>query len=183
MDPAETSADKHKYMRLFFALWPDETVRQQLTVLMRQSSQHNHGKPMNPMNLHQTLVFLGNVKADLLPCLQQTVGDIKCERFTLQLDTLGWFKKPRVIWSGSEHMPDQLLALVSQIRAGCLHCGLPVDDISFKVHITLQRKAQHFQPFDIVPIEWNVEDFVLVQSFTYSQGVEYKVIDRWPLIK
>lgn len=177
------AAEKQVSRRLFFALWPNDDVRQQLAVLIHQSSAHNTGKSISAMNLHLTLVFLGNVEEAHIECLRDVAGSIQANSFRLQLDKPGWFKKPRVAWMGTDHPPDVLLSLVSQLREVCIKCGLRVEDGTFRPHVSLQRKVQRFQSFDVTPVEWDVDSFVLVQSHTHPQGVEYRVIDRWPLLE
>ncbi len=46
--------------RLFFALWPDQRVRESLSALARVAKTDCGGRIMQPRNLHLTLAFLGD---------------------------------------------------------------------------------------------------------------------------
>ena len=35
---------------------------------------------------------------------------------------------------------------------------------------------------DIPPLAWRADSFVLVESLTLPEGVQYRVVRRWPLL-
>jgi hypothetical protein len=61
-------------LRVFFALWPDADVRDQLAGLARAAAERAHGRAPPPENLHMTLVFVGEVPQDSVAPLQGIGG-------------------------------------------------------------------------------------------------------------
>ena len=50
--------------RLFFALWPEDSTRAELTAAMRRLQPEVTARWVMPENLHMTLAFLGDVETD-----------------------------------------------------------------------------------------------------------------------
>lgn len=174
----EASAPKQ---RVFFALWPDATTRAALATLAQQHAQHN-GRVVAADNLHLTLVFVGGVTAAQRVCMEAAAATLVAAPFSVTLDSLGYWLKPKALWAGVETAPSALIDLVTQLNTALIPCGYKPDSRSFKAHVTLARKAQ--RPPDsqqMPPLVWRADDFCLVESVTGEQGSEYRVIARWPL--
>lgn len=172
-------APEHTTQRLFFALWPDDTVRKALAAVVKQTAQHHQGKAMRPENLHITLVFLGNISATQRACAEAVADSINMMPFDLRLDHLGGFKRPQVLWLGARETPDALMQLAASLNRGLRGCDIAMDDRPFSTHLTLMRKIREFNERVIEPIDWHVDNFCLVQSLTHPEGVEYKVVKQW----
>ena len=82
--------------RLFFALWPDEGIREELDRVSRHAVR-KRGKRVRGENLHITLAFIGQVPADTASCLRQAAAEIRGQRFTLRLDRIGYWPRPRIM--------------------------------------------------------------------------------------
>jgi 2'-5' RNA ligase len=167
--------------RLFFALWPDEAVRRQLAgykPLLRGCG----GRPVAPGNLHITLAFLGSVDAATRRCMEQAADTISLPPFTLLLNELGFWRRPQVVWLGTDVPPEPLLSLAAALKQAMLACALEPDARPFQAHLTLMRKARR-APEGEPPagITWPVSDFALVVSETRPEGVRYEVVRRWDL--
>lgn len=166
--------------RLFFALWPQQELREQLARLTRDVSAH--GRPVADHNLHLTLVFLGNIIADTRNCLSAAAAGLHVPRFTLTLDQSGYWPKPRILWLGASHVPDALVALVDGLNAALTKCGLTPESRGYQPHITLLRKAERPQGELLVkPLEWKAESFCLVESSNETDGVVYRILNSWNL--
>lgn len=167
--------------RLFLALWPDPGVRQAL-VHLQQGLAPDLGRPVSAGNLHLTLVFLGATPAARRQCLEQAVSEIRGGGFDLQLDRLGHWRTPEVLWAGGA-APPSLTALVQALQGAVLGCGGKVDPRPFEVHLTLFRKVRRPpRPLPaIAPIPWHIESFALVESSTDPAGSRYRVRREWPL--
>lgn len=166
--------------RLFFALWPDDGLRSELKRLARQAGRG--GRPVSPDNFHITLAFLGCVTAPTRACLEHAADAIRLPPFTVSLDRIGYWARPRVVWLGAAETPEPLRFLVSQLNRGVEQCGLRPDSRPFQPHLTLLRKASRGPTRTEVPsLQWTVEQFALAESTTLASGAVYHVLRRWPL--
>lgn len=140
------------------------------------------GRPVLPGNLHITLAFLGSVDADTRRCMEQAADNITLPPFTLQLNELGFWRRPQVVWLGTDSTPPPLLALASALKQAMIGCGLEPESRPFQAHLTLMRKVRR-APEGEPPagITWPVSDFALVVSDTLPEGVRYAVLRRWAL--
>lgn len=167
--------------RLFFALWPDETVRTRCdwyasAVLGKRC------KRVPAANLHLTLGFAGSVSLAVSRCLEEQAEEIRSAPFTLALDYLGYWHRQRVLWMGPRHTPDELWSLVTTVREVFDACGVQQERHAFQAHMTLARKHSAALPAAEGPaIEWPVSSFSLVQSVNAEKGVSYRELRRWPL--
>jgi len=168
-------------LRLFFALWPDPPVREQLD----KAASHlprGIGRRIPAENLHITLEFIGAVTAAARDELEAVTGGISVEPFELVLSRFGYWPRSRVVWFGPHHLPPELLALVFKLRTAAEECDLEPDTHPYRPHVSLYRKVTR-QPVwpEVDPVTWTVNDFVLCQSLTADKGPRYEVLNRWPL--
>jgi 2'-5' RNA ligase len=167
--------------RLFFALWPDAELRQQLSAY-QPLLMGCGGRQVVLENLHITLAFLGSVGATTRSCLEQEADGISLPPFTLKLDELGFWRRPQVVWLGAGAIPAPLLALVAALKKAMLACDLEPESRPFQAHLTLMRRARRapaVKPVEVLP--WPVGEFALMASDTRPEGVRYEVLRRWPL--
>jgi len=166
--------------RLFFALWPDDTVRERLAAAARQWSRH----PVPENNLHMTLVFLGDCTPAQRACYCSAAAGIAGPPFTLALNFLGGRARSGIQWLGSSETPHALLQLVRELSRALQACGFEPEKRRFLPHVTLSRKAR--KPVikaGLDPLLWAVNDFALVESVREPGGVRYQVLERWPLLE
>jgi len=175
----DTKPAKTKKLRLFFALWPDEAVRDSLARLKHGVAKKCTGKPIQTSNLHITLAFLGNVDADRLECILPMAEAISFKPFGFKLDHLGLFRNSKVIWGGLDTEPAELINLAAELHQGAIACGIKMDNRPYTPHLTLLRKATHLPSLTIKPVNWKANDFCLVLSETTPDGVKYSVLNRW----
>jgi 2'-5' RNA ligase len=88
-------------VRLFFALWPDDALREALGRVGLVLAARAQGKPVPAAKLHMTLAFLGEVPAERLAPAVDAAARVKGEAFELLLDEVGAFRSARVAWVGS----------------------------------------------------------------------------------
>lgn len=165
--------------RLFFALWPDDAVRERCAMTARSFGDHA-GKRVVANNLHLTLCFIGSADETTRQCLETAADAITCEPTTLWLDRLGYFPRPQVLWLGAAQTPPPLQTLASEITRAAQQCGVSADVRPFVPHMTLLRKVRRAPKLPAIePIAWPVTSFCLVQSETRPEGPVYSVLREW----
>lgn len=173
-----------KTRRVFFALWPDRDVRQQISQALHHSSYQNFakGRTYRDHNLHITLHFLGNISEDQLVCVKQQAQSIASRSFTLSISHFGRFKRAGVLWLAPESIPESLVQLHRNLGNGLAYCDFEQDRRDYRPHITLMRKFhEKIIESNIEPIIWNVNSFVLVESVAEEGGVRYIPIETYAL--
>ncbi|HET6655397.1 MAG TPA: RNA 2',3'-cyclic phosphodiesterase [Gammaproteobacteria bacterium] len=169
-------------MRLFFALWPDDALREALHRAARKPARQSGGKPMAPDNYHVTLKFIGNADDEACACLCAAADAIRGQPFELRLDTLGFWPKPRILWLGAEQVPEALAALARDLERAAAGCGFEPELRPYRPHVTLARKVSRPGPLGAVaPLDWRPDAFVLAASETRPEGAHYRVLRRWAL--
>jgi 2'-5' RNA ligase len=167
--------------RHFFALWPERAVSEGLAREAGQAAMR--GRPQHPEDLHLTLVFLGQIGDAQRRCIESTADAIRGEPFTLRIDGIGYWRRPRILWAGPGETPEPLSQLVFDLQNGLKGCGFEPERRRYKPHVTLYRKVTHADPRVIEPaIEWPVRAFVLATSGGGAPGEpRYRVLRRWSL--
>lgn len=168
--------------KLFFALWPSEETRIQLDKIGQQFSNESI-KLVKKSNLHITLAFLGSVSDEIRKKLISEIDKLHADSFSLELTHVGCWRKPQILWIGTNQIPEPLLRLVKSIEKCVELQGLKTDQRKYQPHVTIARKVKETIVTDeTFRILWLVESFALVVSESGDNGVEYKVIKEWPLI-
>jgi len=127
--------------RLFFALWPDNKMQSSFYHVARQFKDEKI-RLVKKSNLHITLEFLGQVSKYDQQQLIEKSNHIQVEPFELELTSIGWWKKPGILWIGPQHIPQSLTNLVESIKQIVEQQGLETDKRSYKPHITIARKVK-----------------------------------------
>ena len=166
--------------RVFFALWPDQTVQAALHRYGQALHRTLGGKLTRADSVHLTLLFLGTVPESSLAAVHRIGDGVRFSPFSIQVDMAKCWHHNDIAWVGPSRMPAPLPAIVEQLRAGASAAGFEVESRPYAAHVTLVRKAR-CQPLDIGPIavEWSASEFVLVRSRLHPAGSRYEVIARW----
>jgi 2'-5' RNA ligase len=166
-------------IRLFFALWPDAAARAAL--LRAGADAAPDARPTHPDDLHLTLVFIGDVGPDRLPCIEAAADGVALSGFELILEQLETWPRQRVLVASSADPPPALFDLVSQLQQNLLPCGIQPEPRRYRPHVTLARKAPKV-PRRALRIAWSVHELVLVRSGVAGpNGGGYQVLRAWPL--
>ena len=166
--------------RLFFALWPDEQTKLKL-IHLNQAIEPNGFKPVLPHNLHATLVFLGAVDAATEVLIKQSILDIYSKSIELKFDQLSYWSKPKVLCLTCSDIPVELKLLVIALNSAVASYGLPIEARPYVPHITLTRHAHYLPSIKFEPIVLRPQAFVLAESCSESDGVNYKIRQQWPI--
>lgn len=178
---SEISPGKPDTLRLFFALWPDDTTRDALNRTGKWLHQHWGGRRMRTDTLHLTLAFLGSTPVHRLDTLFACADGIHSNGFELTLDQPGYWRHNRIGWLGASEALPQHLELVGALNARLQEEGFPVDTRPHVPHVTLLRNSAGGEVPKCTPVRWAASDFVLVASRTEPSGAQYEVIRRWSL--
>ncbi len=161
--------------RYFFALWPDNSIREAIINSSFQLSLT--GRKTAKPNLHITLVFMGKLKSSQLSRVIQQAKRIACQKFQLYLNHTGYFKNNQIAWLGLKSIPDKLLQLHRQLIESTDHCSITINKQVYKPHMTVSRNSTISRTQLIKPIKWQVNDFVLIESIDTATGVIYQPVE------
>lgn len=165
--------------RLFFALWPDAGVVEQLVRWAHLARDLCGGRAMRADTLHLTLAFLGSIETDRIPALQELLAAQRWQGGSLTLDRIGQFRGPRIVWAGPSASPPWLETLHAALWRDLTRQGLVEPAEAFRPHVSLLRNAG---PADLAalpaqpPITWHADRLVLVASMPRDSGSYYEVV-------
>ena len=165
-------------MRLFFALWPDDDVTQQLSRVACQLNLEGRSRRVNPKNYHVTLAFVGEVEAPGFAVLQQIGRSLGVPRFTFACDSLEYWQESRVVVAAAQVVPPALHDFWIRLNDAI---GLPRERL--RAHVTLARKVAQAPVLQAMSsIVWRATHFCLIRSDTGGVESAYTVLDTWPLL-
>ena len=172
--------------RLFFALWPDDSVRRAIGNLVATLPRPRGARAIRPQRFHVTVVFLGDfdpLSDAMLVAIQSAADAVRSRCFELSLDHVDSFARSRVGWLGTSSVPAELTALHDALDVALRSAGVPLTSSTpFVPHITVQRNVRTAVPaMDLPPIQWTVRDFVLITSVPGSPE-PYRIVGTWPLV-
>ena len=164
--------------RLFFAVYPDDEVREQLVRVQADFAAHT-ARAVIPDNLHLTLAFLGNVPPERRECYAQAAGAVDVQPFCVTLDRFGYLGKRSSCCLEPSVISMELRGLYKQLQSAIAPCGYR-SRREFHPHVTLFRKAAGLAAPERAPaVEWVVDRFFLVESVQQDDGVVYLPIEEF----
>ena len=179
--PTDALREK-KDTRLFFALWPEPDLRDRLQAAAETVVLPPGARRVPQPNLHLTLHFIGNVYYGEMDCLRQQAREVDAVAFSLQVDTQGCFRQARVGWLGLSHPPAALHDLHRLLGEQLLPCDYRPEQRAYNPHVTVARKLTRLDhPPTFTPIDWRVESFALIEVLPAENGVQYRVVETYPL--
>jgi 2'-5' RNA ligase len=132
-------------MRTFIALpFPKVTLERLASVQKNLQSGIRDGVSwVNPMSVHLTLKFLGEVDEPVIDKLKKELEKLEkaITEFTIACGGIGCFPNehhPKVIWIGV-HSDSQLWELQKLVENICFNLGFPREERKFSPHLTLGR--------------------------------------------
>ncbi len=169
--------------RLFFAIRPDSAVQAALKRMARKvAASQQDGQCVKPENIHLTVLFLGDVESDRIDTLREIAGSVTAQTFSLSIQGTLFWKKNRIVMAKVDHYPTALFALADALTTALIAAGFSCEDRKYKPHITLIRNVGAHLPMQLEnPIQWDVSDWLLLQSRLSSHGPCYTELGRWPL--
>ncbi len=167
-------------MRLFFGLKPGPQSALDI-VSWRERFLPPMLHPVPVDNLHITLSFLGQVKEQQLEQLMVSAEQIQVNRFELNLDQLGFWSKPKILWIGPAEVPDEILQLVKLLTSLRRRLGLQADKSEYIPHISIARRCEIPPPAGIIDPEFKIhfDSFALFESTRTRSGMRYRPMQEW----
>ncbi len=168
--------------RLFFALWPDDSLREMLDRRVPPLVAGLHGKPQRPDQWHVTLEFLGAVPAARQPAVRAAAEATGGEPVTVVFDLLDHWRRPQVYCLAASVTPAPLARFVSDLRAALFAQGFVPETRDYRPHVTLARKVRAAPVAPLPePITWTADRFALVRSLSDPAGSRYEPLGWWNL--
>lgn len=169
-------------MRAFFGIAFEPGLQVDVDAWRRQNLP-DFVRPVLAENFHLTLAFLGDVSGRQLHVLVERAGLVRCNRFELTLDQVGYWPKREIAYLGPSVVPDQLLSLVDQTRQLVRRSGLRVERRAYKPHVTMARRCQTAPPPPLKPADFELRatEVHLFESTRHPAGVVYEIVETFPL--
>ena len=171
--------------RLFFSLKFSAGQQQQLLPYQQQALKLcPDAKAVDSDNLHLTLFFLGQTDNEQQQRLISAAGQIKLAPFSITLDTLSCFNKPKILYLAPSETPEALLQLQQQVAECCHAAGFSDMHDKYRPHITLVRQAgcsEHYQQ-RVMPLTLEVSEFALYQSAQFDGRLHYRPLQHFLLL-
>ena len=160
--------------RLFFSLKFSAGQQQQLLPYQQQAlAICPDAKVVASDNLHLTLFFLGQTDSEQQQRLISSAGQIKLAPFSITLDSLSCFNKPKILYLAPSQTTAVLLQLQQQVAECCHAEGFSDIHDKYRPHITLARHAMLGQSVAVAPLTLNVSEFALYLSDSINGKVRY----------
>ena len=152
--------------RLFLAVVPPADVAERIARLARHLKIGHDlgGKPLEPEHFHVMLCHLGDgigVPSDVVALATGRAASIAMPSFKVAFDRVESFKNGAFVMRGDDSVIG--LEVLHQRLSDALD-GSPQPARPFTPHVTLLRDRHLVPEHAIEPIEWQVQDVVLVHS-------------------
>lgn len=155
--------------RLFLALWPDDSVRRQLTAWRDSWHWPRGATPVHDERLHLTLHFLGDVERTRVPALR-----VPLTPFELAFGSCAIWPHGIAVLEPLA-IPPALAQLQGALGQLLDDAGLPPEARPYRPHVTMARRAMQATPPAAGPtFTWEVDSYALVES----SGGSYTVLEH-----
>jgi 2'-5' RNA ligase len=155
-------------------LWPDDRQRDRLRDFISPIAKLVEGQHVYRGSWHVTTAFIGDFKEELIPDLQVRAAQIKVEPFRVRFDRVEFWPRPKVASLVASTVPPELEHLVDSLNTVLAEFDVPVEDRTYRPHITVVRRANRFETQRLAQpalIEWS--SFELIESVSQPGGVAY----------
>ena len=192
-----------EFWRIFISLPVSQPVKDEMRRLqqeLRKELPENAVRWTRPEQIHLTLKFLGNISAEKVSELTESVRGA-CVGFhvvALRAEGVGSFPSkglPRVIWVGVKDERDALKELQSAVMLAAARFAEAAEEPDYNAHLTLGR-ARNLRPGDARKLrelaerfrgknfgEWKAEAVEIMRSELSAEGSRHTCITTIPLIE
>ena len=133
---------------------------------------------MRAENLHLTFAFIGTLEETDASRVASACSAFAFEAFDWQVDSIGFFARPRVLWAGGPLLP-ALEELAARVRSMLDRLEVSYDRKPFVPHVTLLRDVKSFdgEASLVPPLRWRIADVALFKSTQDERGSRYLRVD------
>jgi len=169
-------------MRLFFGLKPDPQTALDI-IDWRERSLPPMARPVPVDNLHVTLAFLGTVQDRYLEELFDLADQVRLGPIDLRINQLGFWSKPKILWIGSDEIPQSVSQLAKMLGNVRRRMGFRADKKEFLPHITIARRCERPPPASALKPDFTIyfDRFTLFESSRIKSGLYYRALQDWML--
>ena len=168
--------------RLFFSLKFSHAQQQQLRAYQQQVQALCPGaRSVDVSNLHLTLFFLGLVSEQQKQQLLKATDSIVAQRFSLILDRLAGFAKPKIVYLAPSTIPAELAQLQQQLATLSKVQGFTDIHDSYRPHVTLARHAVFSESVAVEPIRLEISEYALYLSGQVDGKLHYQPLNSFSL--
>ncbi len=181
----------NRLTRAFVAIEVPESVRAQVSDLVRGLSNLRNVRWVRPDAMHLTLAFLGEREPGFIEAVKQALATTSpgLVRFEARLAGLGAFPNPkraRVLWVGMAAGRDECSRIQRAVVSALVPIGFVPEDRKFSPHLTLGRLRTPDDVSAIAGVEFQSETFpvdrvVLFQSELRPEGPRYTRLAEYAL--
>ncbi len=188
---------KNSGMRTFIAIELPQQIQNALAKLQEQLKQSGADvKWVEPINIHLTLKFLGEIDEQQLNKIKQVIEEIAADKdaFQIHISSLGAFPhitSPRVIWVGLYSGDKETKEIVATLEGKIEKIGIPKEDHTFSSHITIGRSRSPKNKENLVQLlnklagiltaenlEFRISKITLFKSSLSPKGPTYEVLHQ-----
>ncbi len=142
-------------------------------------------KFVEPVNVHITLKFLGEIEQSLVERASQAVEGISFQPFTARIERMGVFpnlRRPRVVWAGITEGASRLEEIWREIDDRLSKLGFERERRRFSPHITIGRVRSGRNRDKLVHEISSLSDFVFGELHVERVALKKSVLTpRGPL--
>lgn len=134
-------------------------------------------------NFHITALFLGQMQPNQLDCLTRELDSLNHPTFSFQLNQMGYWSKPKILWLGCTEIPKLAISLYDKLCDLSKQAGLTIPSREYCPHVTLVRKVTHNPPSALLSpdFEVQIQQLHLFESVSGKSGVQYPIRQSWEL--
>ena len=152
---------------------------------------------IKPVNIHLTVLFMGNIKSEWVMEIENEVDDMinNFEPFDISINGLGVFpnfRRPSVFWVGLDGDIERMGLLRDELQIRLSKFGIKEEKRTFKPHLTIGRfrkpgkhesqlKEIISQYEDIRSPVCTLDELILFKSDLKPKGAEYTKLHSWKL--
>ncbi len=177
-------------MRTFVAVFPPPEVRREALSWARCLPSHDRVRWTRPENVHLTLKFLGDVRAEVQDGIRAVLGEVCAEHapFDAVLAELGAFpstRRAKILWMGVSAGSDRLRSLAADVDDALAPLGFEREKRPYVPHLTLGhvrgRPSNLDLPSGVEGTGFRVGLVELTESTLAAEGATYRTVGDFAL--